>query len=85
MSATCGSCAAPIVWAKTATGSLMPLDAQPVPDGNVAAYRDASGDVRARVLKAGEEPQPHERRGVSHFATCASADQHRKRKAARHG
>jgi hypothetical protein len=31
----CRSCEAPIVWAKTANNRRMPLDPEPVPDGNV--------------------------------------------------
>lgn len=78
LSATCGSCGAAIVWATLPTGSRMPLDAKPVLDGNVAAYRDGAGDLLARALKAGEEPAAHEHRGVSHFVTCPNAKQHRR-------
>lgn len=82
MTARCGSCKADIVWAITvATGKRIPLDAQPSEDGNVAVHRDqVNGELIARVLKDGEQTGPWEHRGVSHFATCPNADQHRKRK-----
>jgi hypothetical protein len=58
----------------------MPLDAIPVPDGNIAARRDAKGDLLARVLKAGDELAEGERRGTSHFQTCVNAAQHRRKR-----
>lgn len=75
----CRSCSTEIAWATSPTGALMPIDAAPTPDGNVAIHRDQRGDLHARVLKAGEEPLEHERRGTSHFATCPNADAHRRR------
>jgi hypothetical protein len=62
-----------------ASGKANPLDADPTPDGNVAAHLDDKGDLRARALKAGEQPEPHERCGTSHFTTCPRADEHRRR------
>jgi hypothetical protein len=80
LSAVCGSCDASIVWATLPSGKLMPLDATPTPDGNIAARRLDNGDLQARVLKAGEEPAEDERRGTSHFQTCVNAAQHRQRR-----
>lgn len=80
LSATCGSCDAPIVWAMLPSGKLMPLDATPVPDGNIAARRFDNGDLHARALKTGDELVEGERRGTSHFATCVNAAQHRRRR-----
>lgn len=77
----CRSCGAAIVWAVLPSGKAVPLDAQPVVGGNVAAYRDHTGTLQARVLKAGEEPAAVEHRGVSHFATCPNAHEHRRRPA----
>lgn len=78
MTPTCKSCDGPIVWATLPSGKLMPLDAQPVPNGNIAARRDERGDLVARVLKDGEQPANGERRGTSHFATCPNAAAHRR-------
>ncbi len=77
--ARCRSCGAEISWATSPTGTLMPLDGQPTTDGNLAVHRDTRGDLHARPLKAGEEPLEHERRGMSHFATCPNAAAHRRR------
>ncbi len=49
------------------------------PGGNLAIRRDPGGVLRYRVLRAGEEPGPGEKRGVSHFATCRDAAAWRKR------
>lgn len=75
----CASCGADVFWAITPAGKRMPVDPNPVPDGNVAIYRDHLGALRARVLRAGEQPSAYERRGVAHFATCPHADRHRTR------
>lgn len=64
--AACRSCGAKIVWALTATGKKIPLDAKPekrvvlesrTPFGEVAVVHDTF---------------------VSHFATCPNAAEHRK-------
>jgi hypothetical protein len=57
----------------------MPVDADPVPDGNLVLSGTAEGvdpvvlvvDPRAQMI----DSPPHY---VSHFATCPNADQHRK-------
>lgn len=78
MPANCKSCNGPIEWATMPTGKLMPIDATPVHDGNVAARRDERGDLVARVLKDDDELLEGERRGTSHFATCPNAAAHRR-------
>jgi hypothetical protein len=73
----CRSCGQPIMWCKTAaTGTLMPLDARPVENGNVIIK-----DGLAHVLK-GElfEEMADGPRFISHFATCPDHAKHRKRK-----
>lgn len=62
MADTCKSCKAPIIWAKTAAGKAMPLDSASV---LVAEIHD--GQIVRMV-----------RGHVSHFATCANANQHRR-------
>ena len=63
----CRSCGAAVRWEVTAGGRRMPLDAEPVPDGNVVVV-----DGQARVLtSAGAELLTLDTpRFVSHFATC---------------
>lgn len=57
---------------------LMPLDAEPDPGGNVAAYQDETGTWRGRVLGKGQ-PAPHETLYCPHFATCTDPGAHRRR------
>lgn len=52
MAELCRSCDAEIVWAILPSGKAIPLDAQPVPDGNIAALRDHRGNIQARALPA---------------------------------
>lgn len=65
----CRSCNAEIIWAVTATGKRMPVDAAPSANGNIHLE-----GTTAIVL---DEPVDGAR--TSHFATCPNADQHRKR------
>lgn len=52
----------------------MPIDpgVYPAEDerANLAVYKDHTGRINVRVLKAGEEPESYEKRGMPHFATC---------------
>lgn len=67
----CSLCDAEILWARTSkSGKPMPIDPAPSDDGNLAVYKDHTGRINARVLKAGEEPESYEKRGKAHFATC---------------
>jgi hypothetical protein len=72
--AKCKSCDAPIMWAPTENGKSIPLDPAPVEGGNVQI--DADGT--AHVL--GSAPLDAQPLHISHFATCPTADQHRKPK-----
>lgn len=84
-------CGKPIIWAETGTGKRMPVDADPVPGGNIALGLEA-GVVKATVIK------PHRAFGrrdlrMPHFATCPDgaawrrrqeqAERNRRRKGAR--
>lgn len=73
--ARCKSCQASIMWARSSsTGRLMPLDAEPSMDGNIAI----GGNGEAVVL-AGDKLANHKGlRHKSHFATCPNAKGHRK-------
>lgn len=73
-SGTCRSCRAPVRWLKTEKGASMPVDPEPVEDGNVVIDGE-----RAIVLRKGEAGPPG-LRYVAHFATCPSAAAHRARK-----
>jgi hypothetical protein len=60
----------------------MPLDSDPVEDGNVEKLGyDARGELALRVLTADEAAQRADRdRFTSHFATCPQADEWRQGK-----
>ena len=74
--ATCRSCGAPILWVvSAASGKAMPVDADPVEDGNVTL-----DGLTATVHPAGQgdllgDAGPRYR---SHFATCKDADEWRR-------
>ena len=74
---TCGLCRAPVLWALTANRKRIPLDPEPDPDGNQAAYRDGTGGWRTRQLGEGQEPAGYERRMMPHFATCTKRQEGR--------
>lgn len=78
----CRSCAAPIVWAITAAkGNRMPLDPEPVPDGNVwiIEHPEHGQPVIGVALQRSDIPADIETY-VSHFVTCSAAAEHRRRK-----
>lgn len=83
MSARCGSCGEPIIWATTHAGRNMPLDARPSPEPtNLRAWRDPSGTLQVRDSDGigSTEAPPDAQYATSHFATCPNADAHRKKR-----
>src|SRR5260221_12959605 len=62
-------CGARIILAATAA-RRQALDWVPDPQGTAAAYRDALGTWRVRILEPGEEPLHPERRDQLHVASC---------------
>lgn len=80
----CKGCGAEVIWCKTERGGNMPVDAYPVPHGNLLVEEHAEG-LSCRVVDAHEEPagagngepQP---RYVSHFANCPQHAQFRTRR-----
>lgn len=78
----CFSCGAPITWAVTPKGKRMPVDAEPVDDGNLVLERQKDGTLLALpASKAPTLPGLTQPRYVSHFATCPQAKEHRHRRA----
>jgi hypothetical protein len=69
---TCRACPAKILWAKTERGKPIPLDPDPVPDGNIVVT-DAG---IAHFLKSTEMATGP--RYVSHFSTCPKSAHFRK-------
>ncbi len=89
----CSSCGAQIEWAVTERGAPMPVDAKPVPDGNillshrrggeppVAVYQRPDDIAKLRAQHAHRAPDTGEGPFglfVSHFATCPQAARHRR-------
>lgn len=73
----CKSCGASILWVKTLGGRAMPLDAEPVPDGNVVVHN------KTCVVLTKEQQGDTDLKGTgpryqSHFATCSQAAKHRR-------
>ena len=64
------------------TGKLMPVDPEPVQDGNIVLEERAPGMDPLGTVYANPNAVPIEatQRYVSHFVTCPNADKHRKRK-----
>ena len=73
----CRSCGANILWARSAkTNALMPIDPDPVENGNIVL----SADGLATTLSGDLWETMHSGlRYISHFATCPNAKEHRKR------
>ncbi len=70
----CRECEETILFGRTRAGKLMPLNpeirSRDDALANLAVYKDHTGRLNVRVLKDGEQPEPYERRGMPHFATC---------------
>lgn len=83
--AECRSCRIEIDWAQLPDGKPIPVDRASAgdPSGNLAVHRTTAGTLKARYLKSGEQLQPGEVRGISHFASCPQAAAWRQREASR--
>lgn len=79
--AECRSCHAPVRWCITAAnGKRMPIDPEPVPDGNVWIVRIEGGmPVVGVALSAAGVPPTEALRYQSHFVSCEDRDTWRKR------
>jgi hypothetical protein len=78
----CSSCGSPMTWAITdAKGRRMPLDPDPVPDGNVWVidHPEHGAPIVGVALHHDDIPADIETY-VAHFVTCTDATSHRRRK-----
>lgn len=75
--ATCSSCGAEIIFATTVNGKQMPFDPEPSLKGEweLSTGPDEGFCFRPLREKGFDVTQPLY---VTHWATCPSADQHRK-------
>ena len=76
MTATCRSCGAPIIWARTVNGKAMPLDAEPHADGVLRISDRGVAVSMGSLTGPGYSAETYK----SHFATCVNAAKHRKAK-----
>lgn len=75
MSDRCKSCQAPIRFVVMTTGGTMPLDYDPMPEGNIVIGEDGRGEVLSGgIFDATEGP-----RYRSHFVSCPASAKFRKR------
>jgi hypothetical protein len=76
----CRTCKAQIRWAVTEQGYPIPLDAEPVGDGNLrlAGARFKGGTPRALIVPKAERAGLDGELYRTHFVTCPFADEHRK-------
>lgn len=82
--ARCRSCDAPVLWAIVRKGGKrIPLDPDPVDNGNIAIIgeREDQYGKSPLVEYRATDPLPgmSEPKYVTHFATCPNAQQHRKK------
>lgn len=73
---TCSKCKARMMFVPTAAGKTMPLDTDPVSDGNVV-IEDGKAVVLTADMLCNAYTVP---RYKSHFATCPAANSFRKAK-----
>jgi len=81
----CKSCRAPILFGKyPVTGNLIPIDAEPVDNGNmVLKWRPVAGELLITFVSSlPAEQLVGRRRFQTHFASCPQAQLHRKKPAA---
>lgn len=74
-------CRAWIRMLPTDRGSTMPIDWDPVPDGNVVivGWPDIGDHPTAHVLRGGEPVMEGQPRYVAHFTTCPASERYRNR------
>jgi hypothetical protein len=83
----CRSCGAPVIWTITeGEGKTMPVDAEPVEDGNIRLEErgqktNMGTPAPTAIYDTTESLFGSSNRYVSHFATCPEATQWRKENA----
>lgn len=77
---SCRSCDARIIWATTAGKKAMPVDAEPVDDGNVELVLNGSLAVSPVAIVHGQRSMLYDGPlRKSHFATCPDHDRWRRK------
>lgn len=75
----CRSCQAAILWVKwPKSGKKMPVDKDPVPNGNVVlTLKQSLNELHAEKFNPGVHASGRNRY-VSHFTTCPQSSEHRR-------
>jgi len=84
----CRGCKQPIVWVVTESGSKMPVNATPGPDGRFFGFVVGGRFGRIEVEHVGSPSRRvrqarldrDRNRYTSHFATCPQAGKHRRKR-----
>jgi len=74
---TCKSCGATIKWAVTTKNKRMPIDLEPHPKGNIQLQDQGKWHPPLAVVHSVRAPGIEYY--ISHFATCPSAAQHKRK------
>jgi len=75
----CQSCGKPIQWCVTAKGKRIPVDPDPVPDGNLVLVDDHAEPAQpTKALPVPADAGRGTPRYKSHLATCPNAAGHRR-------
>jgi hypothetical protein len=75
----CSSCNALIFWALTKNGKRIPIDAEPVSNGNLRVEWSPDFETATAFVVGPDRSLWPENRYVSHFSSCPNAAQHRRR------
>jgi hypothetical protein len=76
----CRDCQAPIMWVRfKTTGSLAPINREPVPTGNIVIKDNFAHTLSANLFEAGQDDLRELPRYVSHFSTCPNAKNRRRK------
>jgi hypothetical protein len=68
MMANCNSCQAPVIWVKTSTRKRVPIDVDPVPNGNILKRQSR------RLQEAGVSPDAGQETVCESFCDVSERD-----------
>lgn len=81
--AECSACGEMMLWALTPSGAKAPIEYRPGENGNVLLLQPSGWGELLAVTLSGEGLERARQRGMdlrlSHYATCPSAEQFRRR------
>lgn len=75
--AACRTCALPLAFVRMESGTLMPINPGPNPDGTVAGRKQGARLVRGYIITADRPLLPGWTPFQAHWAICPGAPTHR--------